>query len=55
MRGDRCVERAEFERHAACTREISREFREGLEQDESDDVWHHQVLFDTRSEVLCDE
>ena len=41
MRGDGCAERAEFKRHAAFVRENSGDFREGLEQDESDDVWRH--------------
>jgi len=29
-------------------RETNEDFREGLGQDESDGVWRHQVLFDTR-------
>jgi len=48
MRGDRCAECAEFKRHAALTRETSRDFREGLKQDESNGIWRHYVLFDIR-------
>ena len=43
MRGDGCVERAEFERHAAFVRETNGDFREEMEQEESDGVWYHQV------------
>jgi len=38
MQGDGCAERAEFERHTVFVRETSRDFREGLEHDESDGV-----------------
>ena len=54
VRGDGCVERAEFERHAAFVKETSGDFREALEQDESDGVWCHWVLFDTRYQISCD-
>jgi len=36
-------------------RETSRDFKERLEQDESDGVWSHWVLFDTRHQISCDE
>jgi len=38
MRGDGCTESVEFEGHAAFTRETSGDFREELEQNESDGV-----------------
>jgi len=37
------------------TRETSEDLREKLGQDESDNVWRHQVLFDIRHQVLCDD
>jgi len=55
MRGDECAERAEFERHTAFARKTSGDLRERLRQNQSNDVWRHQVLFDTRHQVSCDE
>ena len=31
------------------------DIKERLGQDESDDIWHHQVSFDTIFEVSCDD
>jgi len=31
------------------------DFRKELGQDELDNMWCHQILFDTRSEISCDE
>jgi len=41
MPGDGCAEHAEFERHTVFARDTSKDFREGVEQDESDGVWRH--------------
>jgi len=42
----------EFKRHAAFAREINGDFKEELGQDESNDVWCHQVLFDTTLSII---
>jgi len=54
MQGDGCANHIKFERFSSIWEKIRWDIRGGLGQDESDDMWHHQILSDTGSEVSCD-